>query len=132
MLLHVSPAIFEKFKEKKQNVVIPLRETIDALYSITGFESMLEDIQAALENKNPQIKAETFSLLKTLNDTDGTVRENAAEALGTALKVVGDRMMTPFLQEVDALKMAKIKDFCDKAVVKQTVEKKNLYLHHLL
>ncbi|GIY80106.1 hypothetical protein CDAR_186242 [Caerostris darwini] len=143
------PAIFEKFKEKKQNVVVPLRETIDALYSITGFESMLEDIQAALENKNPQIKAETcaflsrsfaicsstqlnkkllkaftVSLLKTLNDTDGTVRENAAEALGTALKVVGDRVMTPFLQEVDALKMAKIKDFCDKAVVKQTVEKK--------
>ncbi|XP_055925543.1 cytoskeleton-associated protein 5-like isoform X1 [Argiope bruennichi] len=145
------PAIFEKFKEKKQNVVVPLRETIDGLYNICGFEAMLEDIQSALDNKNPQIKAETcaflsrafatctaaqlnkkllkaftVSLLKTLNDTDGTVRENAAEALGTALKVVGDRVMSNFLQEVDSIKMAKIKDFCDKAEVKQpvTIEKK--------
>ncbi|PRD24913.1 UNVERIFIED_CONTAM: Cytoskeleton-associated protein 5 [Trichonephila clavipes] len=140
------PAIFEKFKEKKQNVVVPLRETIDGLHSIIGFEAMLEDIQTALDNKNPQIKAETcaflartfstctsaqlnkkllkaftISLLKTLNDTDGTVRENAAAALGTALKVVGENIMSHFLQEVDAIKMAKIKDFCDKAVVKQPV-----------
>lgn len=149
------PAIFEKFKEKKQNVVVALREAIDALYSISSLEAMLEDIQAALENKNPQIKAETcaflrrcfcscsstqlnkkllkaftVSLLKTLNDTDATVRENSAEALGTALKVVGEKAMTNFLQEVDAIKMTKIKDFCEKAVVtakpqqSQTPEKK--------
>lgn len=136
------PAIFEKFKEKKQNVVVALREAIDALYGISSLESMLEDIQAALDNKNPQIKSETCafltrcfcscsasqlnkkllkaftaSLLKTLNDTDSAVRENAAEALGTALKVVGERVMSPFLQDVEAIKMAKVKDFCDKAVV---------------
>lgn len=136
------PAIFEKFKEKKQNVVVALREAIDGLYSISSLETMLEDIQTALDSKNPQVKAETCafltrcfctcssnqlnkkllkaftsSLLKTLNDTDSAVRENAAEALGTALKVVGERVMTPFLQDVDAIKMAKVKDFCDKAVV---------------
>ncbi|KFM68160.1 Cytoskeleton-associated protein 5, partial [Stegodyphus mimosarum] len=136
------PAIFEKFKEKKQNVVSALREAIDALYSISSLEIMQEDIQTALESKNPQVKSETCSfltrcfsmcsstqlnkkllkaftvcLLKTLNDTDSAVRENSAEALGTALKVVGERTMSPFLQEVDAIKMGKIKDFCDKAVV---------------
>lgn len=136
------PTIFEKFKEKKQNVVVALREAIDALYSISSLDAMLEDIQTALDSKNPQVKAETcafltrcfcsclstqlnkkllkaftISLLKTLNDTDSAVRENSAEALGTALKVAGEKMMSPFLQEIDAIKMAKVKEFCDKAVV---------------
>ncbi|XP_015926242.1 cytoskeleton-associated protein 5 [Parasteatoda tepidariorum] len=136
------PTIFEKFKEKKQNVVVALREAIDALYSITSFDPMLEDIQSALDNKNPQVKAETCAfltrcfcscsssqlnkkllktfiacLLKTLNDTDAVVRENSAETLGTALKVAGEKNMSVFLGDVDAIKMAKIKDFCDKAVV---------------
>ncbi|KAG8185075.1 hypothetical protein JTE90_029692 [Oedothorax gibbosus] len=148
------PAIFEKFKEKKQNVVIALRECIDALYSISTFEAMLEDIQGSLDNKNPQIKAETCafltrafsicpasqlnkkilkacteSLLKTLNDTDATVRDNSAAAIGTAYKLVGERVMNQFLQGVDAIKMVKIKEFCDKAVVAQpqvAVEKKTV------
>lgn len=142
------PVIFEKFKEKKQNVVQALREAIDAIFKITTFDALMEDIQTALNNKNPQVKAETvafltrcfsscssttlnkkvlkplcLSLLKTLNDTDVTVRDYSAEALGTALKVSGERLMGPFLQDVDAIKMAKIKDCCDKAVVtaKQSV-----------
>lgn len=142
------PVIFEKFKEKKQNVVQALREAIDAIFKITTFDALMEDIQTALNNKNPQVKAETvafltrcfsscssttlnkkvlkplcLSLLKTLNDTDVTVRDHSAEALGTALKVSGERLMGPFLQDVDAIKMAKIKDCCDKAVVtaKQSV-----------
>jgi len=26
------PALFEKFKEKKQNIVLPLRDAVDAIY----------------------------------------------------------------------------------------------------
>ncbi|XP_054706442.1 cytoskeleton-associated protein 5-like [Uloborus diversus] len=136
------PAILEKFKEKKQNVVTALRECIDALYSISTLEAMLEDIQTSLDSKNPQVKAETCAflarafctctpaqlnkkvlkalitcLLNTLNESDVTVRENSAEALGTALKVVGEQGMAVYLQKVDAIKMAKINDFRDKAVV---------------
>lgn len=146
------PAVLEKFKEKKTNVVNALRECIDALYSISTFEAMLEDIQASLDSKNPQVKAETCaflirafticpatqlnkkilkafteSLLKTLNDTDATVRENAAGAIGTAMKVVGERIMNQFLQNIEAIKMTKIKEYYDKAEVAQpqvTVEKK--------
>lgn len=135
-------AILEKFKEKKANVVAALREAIDAIYPSTTFEAILEDIIEALNNKNPSIKAETASflarsfartqpalinkklikalstaLLKTLNESDPTVRDNSAEALGTLLKLLGEKMVGPFLVDVDALKLAKIKDCAEKAVI---------------
>ncbi|UYV60269.1 msps [Cordylochernes scorpioides] len=147
------PALLEKFKEKKQNVVQALREAIDAVYKATTLDSIQEDVQGALDNKNPQIKAETalflsrcftqctptilnkkllkplcVSLLKTLNESDPAVREASAEALGTAWKVVGERLITPFLPDVDALKMAKIKECSEKAVIvaPQPVPKKTM------
>jgi len=39
---------------------------------------------------------------------DPSVRDNSAEALGTALKVVGEKTMMPFVGEVDKLKMDKV------------------------
>ncbi|KAL1129712.1 hypothetical protein AAG570_012656, partial [Ranatra chinensis] len=56
-------SLLEKFKEKKQNIVIPLREAVDAIYPSTSLELMLEDILAALDNKNPSVKAETVSFV---------------------------------------------------------------------
>ena len=88
---------------------------------------------AALENKNPSVKAETASflarcfsktpplsltkkllkaytgpLLKTLNEPDPAVRDSSAEALGTALKLVGEKTMSAFLVDLDNLKMSKV------------------------
>ena len=40
--------------------------------------------------------------------SDPTVRDNSAEALGTALKVVGEKVLAPFLADVDNLKMQKV------------------------
>lgn len=137
------PVIIEKFKEKKQNVVTALREAIDAVY-ITGIqlESIMEETVAALDNKNPNIKAETalflsrcFSrctqaslpkkslkgfctaFLKTVNDTDPTVREASFEALGMAMKVVSEKHVMPFLADVDPIKMQKIQEKCAAAVL---------------
>lgn len=132
----------EKFKEKKQNVVTALREALDNAFQATNLEAILEDVTGALDNKNPQIKAETTlflarvfskstpamlnkkllkalvtSLLKTLNDSDPAVREGASMALGTAMKVVGERVITPFLGDLDNLKMEKVKECCEKAEV---------------
>lgn len=134
--------ILEKFKEKKANVVTALREAIDAIYPSTTLEAIQEDMTEALNNKNPSIKAETASflartftrtqpaainkklikalstaLLKTLNESDPTVRDSSAEALGTLLKLLGEKMVGPFLVDVDALKMAKIKECSEKAVI---------------
>ncbi|XP_012235678.1 protein mini spindles isoform X2 [Linepithema humile] len=136
------PAILEKFREKKQSVVQALREAADAIYESVSVDLILEDTLAALENKNPAVKAETAAylarcftrtppaslnkkllksytgtLLKTLNEPDPTVRDNSAEALGTAMKLVGEKAMMPFLTDIDNLKMTKIKECADKAVI---------------
>ncbi|XP_077499940.1 cytoskeleton-associated protein 5-like isoform X2 [Amblyomma americanum] len=132
----------EKFKEKKQNVVTALREALDNTFQATDLEAILEDVTAALDNKNPQIKGETTlflarvfskltpamlnkkllkalvtSLLKTLNDSDPAVREGSSVSLGTAMKVVGERVIMPFLGDLDNLKMEKVKECCEKAEV---------------
>lgn len=134
--------ILEKFKEKKTNVVTALREGIDAIYPCTTLETLQEDLFEALNNKNPSIKAETASflarafartqpgvinkklikaystaLLKTLNESDPVVRDFSAEALGTLLKFLGEKAVGPYLVDVDALKMAKIKECSEKAEI---------------
>uniref|UniRef100_A0A182QHS5 TOG domain-containing protein n=1 Tax=Anopheles farauti TaxID=69004 RepID=A0A182QHS5_9DIPT len=136
------PAILEKFKEKKSNVVTALRDAIDAIYPSTSMEAILEDVLEALGNKNPSVKTETASflarsftktlptalskkilkpliaaLLKTLNESDPGVRDASADAIGTAMKLVGEKTIGPYLTEVDALKMAKIKECCERAVI---------------
>lgn len=134
--------ILEKFKEKKVNVVTALREAIDAIYPSTTLDALQEDLLEALNNKNPSIKAETASflarafartqpaalnkklikalstaLLKTLSESDPTVRDSSAEALGTLLKLLGEKAVGPYLVDVDALKMAKIKECSEKAEI---------------
>lgn len=135
--------IVEKFKEKKQTVVTALREASDAVYmSGVSLDTLMEDLVAALDNKNPNIKAETalflgrcFSrctqatlpkkmlkafcaaFLKTINDTDPGVREASFQALGVAMKVVSEKHIMPFLADVDQIKMQKIQEHCENAVL---------------
>lgn len=136
------PAILEKFKEKKANVVTALRDAIDAIYPSTNLEAIQEDVIEALNSKNPSVKTETAmflaraytktlptvlnkkilkvyvtALLKTINESDPGVRDASAEAIGTAMKLVGEKAISPYLTEVDALKMQKINECCEKAVI---------------
>ncbi|KAL3267283.1 hypothetical protein HHI36_011414 [Cryptolaemus montrouzieri] len=140
----VVPALLEKFKEKKQSVVSPNREAIDAVYLTTSLEAILEDILEALSNKNPNVKSETALFLarsfsktqpsalnkkllksivgaleKAVNESDAIVRDSSYEALGTLMKLVGEKAIAPFLGELekDNLKMMKVKEFCEKAVI---------------
>ncbi|XP_066276419.1 cytoskeleton-associated protein 5-like isoform X5 [Branchiostoma lanceolatum] len=134
--------ILEKFKEKKVNVVTSLREAIDAIYLTTTLQAISEDYLAALDNKNPSIKAETAlfltrclkrstpaqvpkavlkpmcaSLVTRTGDTAPDVREAAFEAIGTAMRLVGEKPIAPFLAELDQIKMGKIKDYSEKAEI---------------
>ncbi|XP_067850163.1 cytoskeleton-associated protein 5 isoform X2 [Heptranchias perlo] len=136
---HVVPTLLEKFKEKKPQVVQALQEAVDAVFLTTTLQSLSEDVLAVMDNKNPSIKqqaslflARSFryctpstlpksllkplcaALLKQINDSALEVRDAAFEALGTALKVVGERLMNPFLVDVDKLKLDKIKESSDK------------------
>uniref|UniRef100_V9K7I4 Cytoskeleton-associated protein 5 n=1 Tax=Callorhinchus milii TaxID=7868 RepID=V9K7I4_CALMI len=137
--VHVVPTLLEKFKEKKPQVVQALQEAIDAVFLTTTLQNLSEDVLAVMDNKNPSIKqqaslflARSFrhctpstlpksllkpicaALLKQINDSAADVRDAAFEALGTALKVVGERVMNPFLADVDKLKLDRIKESSDK------------------
>ncbi|XP_026057616.1 cytoskeleton-associated protein 5-like [Carassius auratus] len=136
---HVVPTILEKFKEKKPQVVQALQEAIDAVFLTTTLQNISEDVLAVMDNKNPSIKqqaslflARSFrhctpstlpksvlkpfcaAFLKQVNDSAPEVRDAAFEALGTALKVVGEKAVNPFLVDVDKLKLDKIKECADK------------------
>ena len=128
--------LLEKFKEKKLNVVTALRECVDAVYPILGIEAVQEDCLAALKHKTPPVRSETASflarcfsmcppvlatnkkimkgyvsaLLDTLNESDPTVRENSAEALGALWKYLGESKVMPFMPDLDKLKLDKIKE----------------------
>ncbi|KAJ7391009.1 hypothetical protein OS493_021029 [Desmophyllum pertusum] len=138
----ITSPILEKFKEKKTNVVAALREAIDAVFLTTSLSAMQEELLATLENKNPQVKEETIrflvrcfskstpaslpkaflkpvcsSLLKRMDDTSGPVRDATAEALGTLLKVMGEKPLNPYIEQLDKIKMDKVKECAEKAEV---------------
>uniref|UniRef100_A0A1A8N3F8 Cytoskeleton associated protein 5 n=1 Tax=Nothobranchius pienaari TaxID=704102 RepID=A0A1A8N3F8_9TELE len=135
----VVPTILEKFKEKKLQVVQALQEAIDAIFLTTTLQNLSEDVLAVMDNKNPSIKqqaslflARSFrlctpatlpksvlkpfcaALIKQVNDSAPEVRDAAFEALGTAMKVVGEKAVNPFLSDLDKLKLDKIKECADK------------------
>ncbi|XP_054885354.1 cytoskeleton-associated protein 5 isoform X3 [Poeciliopsis prolifica] len=135
----VVPTILEKFKEKKLQVVQSLQEAIDAIFLTTTLQNLSEDILGVMDNKNPSIKqqaslflARSFrhctqatlpksvlkpfcaALIKQVNDSAPEVRDAAFEALGTAMKVVGEKAVNPFLSDLDKLKLDKIKECADK------------------
>uniref|UniRef100_A0A8C7Z0T5 Cytoskeleton associated protein 5 n=1 Tax=Oryzias sinensis TaxID=183150 RepID=A0A8C7Z0T5_9TELE len=135
----VVPTILEKFKEKKPQVVQALQEAIDAIFLTTTLQNLSEDILAVMDNKNPSIKqqaslflARSFrhcsqatlpksvlkpfcaALIKQVNDSAPEVRDAAFEALGTVMKVVGEKAVNPFLADLDKLKLDKIKESADK------------------
>ncbi|XP_055365710.1 cytoskeleton-associated protein 5 isoform X1 [Betta splendens] len=135
----VVPTILEKFKEKKPQVVQSLQEAIDAIFLTTTLQNLSEDILGVMDNKNPSIKQQASlflarsirhctqatlpksilkplcaALIKQVNDSAPEVRDAAFEALGTAMKVVGEKAVNPFLADLDKLKLDKIKECADK------------------
>ncbi len=47
--------------------------------------------------------------MQQVNDSAPEVRDAAFEALGTAMKVVGEKAVNPFLTDIDKLKLDKVK-----------------------
>ncbi|KRX90239.1 Cytoskeleton-associated protein 5 [Trichinella pseudospiralis] len=142
------PVVLGKFKEKKATVVSAMVEAIDAIAKTVSLDSIIEDINQALSNKNPGVKVQTAlfltryfastappnkknlklliaPLVKAIGESDVEVRDAAAAAIGTLLKAVGESTLKPFITEIadDHLKMNKIKEFSEKcsSVEKQTV-----------
>ncbi|KAL1917720.1 uncharacterized protein VTP21DRAFT_3554 [Calcarisporiella thermophila] len=137
----VGPMV-EKLKERKTNVVEALANALNATFSSVPFSDIVDDIIAASAHKNPQVRSETIKLLisrlknireppgrddmkrttemltKCLEDKESSVRDAAAEGLGTMMKIVGERAMAPYLEQVDKISEGKIREFWEKAEVK--------------
>uniref|UniRef100_A0AAY5EUX3 TOG domain-containing protein n=1 Tax=Electrophorus electricus TaxID=8005 RepID=A0AAY5EUX3_ELEEL len=136
---HLVPTMLEKFKERKAQVVQALQEAVDAVFLSTTLQNISEDVLAVMDNKNPSVKQQAslflsrsfchcttttlpksllkplcVALLKQVSDSAPEVRDAAFEALGTAMKVVGERAVNPFLADVDKLKIDKIKECSEK------------------
>ncbi|KAL9001320.1 MAG: hypothetical protein Q9169_000211 [Polycauliona sp. 2 TL-2023] len=138
----IMPAIMERLKEKKQSVADALGAALDAVFASTGLSECLEDILEFLKHKNPQVKSETLRFLirclkttreapskpevkviaeattKLLTESVEATRAAGAEALGTLMKIMGERPMGPYLEGLDDSRKAKIKEYCDVAEVK--------------
>uniref|UniRef100_A0A673Z5G9 Cytoskeleton associated protein 5 n=1 Tax=Salmo trutta TaxID=8032 RepID=A0A673Z5G9_SALTR len=134
---NVVPTILDKFKEKKPAVVQSLQEAIDAVFLTTTLQNLSEDMLAVMDNKNPSIKQQASlfltrsirlstpstlpksllkplcaALLKQVNDPAPEVRDAAIKALGTAMKVAGEKAVNPFLADLDKLKVDKVRCVC--------------------
>ncbi|KAL9103112.1 MAG: hypothetical protein Q9163_001823 [Psora crenata] len=134
--------ILERLKEKKQSVADALGQALDSIVLSTSLSECLEDILEFLKHKNPQVKAETLKLLirslkstrvapskpeaksiadaatKLLTESTEATRSGGAEVLGTLMKIMGERAMAPYMEGLDDIRKAKIKEYHDAAQVK--------------
>ena len=134
--------IMERLKEKKQSVADALGQALDSVFGSTGLTDCLEDILEFLKHKNPQVKQETVKFLirclrttrvaplkpetksiaeaatKLLTESSEVTRSSGAEALGTLMKIMGERAMGPYLEGLDDIRKTKIKEYFDVAEVK--------------
>ena len=108
----------------------------------TTLADILNEIQPPLGDKNPQIKEGTLkflhrclqttpspptpvqvkplseSLAHLLEDSAAPVRDEAALALGTLMKIVGERALNPVMEPLEASRKAKVKEAFDNAKIK--------------
>ncbi|KAK8086106.1 spindle pole body component alp14 [Apiospora phragmitis] len=138
----VQAPIMERLKEKKASVSDALGAALDQVFLATSFTECLEDIQAFLVHKNPQVKEGTLKFLvrclrttrdvpskpeitslvesakKLLAEGSEGLRSGGAEILGTIMKIVGERAMNPHLEGLDDIRKTKIKEYFETAEVK--------------
>ncbi|KJZ79739.1 hypothetical protein HIM_01208 [Hirsutella minnesotensis 3608] len=138
----VMQPIMDRLKEKKATVADALGAALDAVFAATNLTDCLEDIIAYLGNKNPQVKEGTMKFLirclrttrdvpskpeiaticesgkKLLSESSPALRDGGAEILGTVMKIIGERAMSPHLEGLDDIRKTKVKEFFETAEVK--------------
>ncbi|KAK2680702.1 hypothetical protein RAB80_002495 [Fusarium oxysporum f. sp. vasinfectum] len=127
----VMQPIMDRLKEKKASVADALGAALDAAFASTDLTECLEDITTYLGNKNPQVKEGTMKFLirclrntrdvpskpeqaticeagkKLLSESSPALRDGGAEILGTIMKIIGERAMTPNLEGLDDIRKNK-------------------------
>ena len=134
--------MMERLKEKKQSVADALGAALDAVFASTGLTECLDETLQSLTNKNPQVKQESARFLirclrttrdapskaevkaiseaaiKLLAESTEGLRSSAAEILGTVMKIRGERAMNPYIDGIDDIRKAKVKEYFEKAEVR--------------
>jgi hypothetical protein len=127
--------LLERMKEKKTNVVIALRKTLDALFtSIKKISDIQEDVLVYIAHSNPSVRQETLDfltrvfnnpklvkdgqkselkkfidvLVKSLDDSIPAVRDSGAICVGNAMAVYGEKVVC--LDKLDKVKSSKVMD----------------------
>ncbi|TDL27444.1 microtubule associated protein [Rickenella mellea] len=137
----VSPML-ERLKERKQSVADAIGLALDAVFSSTTLPDILPDIIPHLSSKNPQVKEGTMkfltrclsttsvppaqtqvkplseSLAGLLEDQFEGARNEAAVALGTLMKIVGERPLNAIMDQLPDVRKVKVKEAFEKATVK--------------
>ncbi|KAI9257597.1 armadillo-type protein [Sporodiniella umbellata] len=135
----VIPVMIEKLKERKPMIVERLSKAIHAVFCYVPVASWLEEITKGLGHKNPQVRAECLKLVtrqlasvrpeqaqvrpigmlfkKALEDAEASVRDAAAQGLGTMKKVLGEKTTQVFTDALDDLKLGKINAFYQQATL---------------
>ena len=63
------------------------------------------------------VKGYVSALLEGLGHADKGVREGASEALGVLMKIIGEPQLSKLMPDLDPIKMAKVKEYCEKTVL---------------
>ncbi|KAJ3856004.1 armadillo-type protein [Lentinula lateritia] len=134
----VVPPMLERLKERKATVTDAIGTALDA----TTLPDIIPDLSPALGHKNPQVKEGTLkflcrclatsrtpiqppqvkplaeSLASLLEDSLEGCRNEAANCLGTLMKMVGERSLNAVIDSLADVRKAKIKEAFEKATVK--------------
>jgi cytoskeleton-associated protein 5 len=138
-------SLLERCKEKKTNVLEALRSALDHVFATMGtISDVTDEIVATMTHKNPQIKLEGVQFLtrclkvaekvpakqeikalaeglsKIIDDADAGVRDASAEAMGTLMKLVGERPMAAFIDKLDSVRCTKVREYFATAQIKKS------------
>lgn len=134
------PALLEKTKEKKQNVVDAIRSALDSMrFSIQHInDAFLEELAPFIAHKNPSVRSESLlwlsrllqsmrqapskkdcksvvdAVISSMDDGATEVREASAVCLACVQKILGESGAAPFLEKIDKIKLNKIKELSEK------------------
>ncbi|KAJ3923657.1 microtubule associated protein [Lentinula edodes] len=138
----VVPPMLERLKERKATVTDAIGTALDAVFLTTTLPDIIPDLGPALGHKNPQVKEGTLKFLRRclaisrtpiqppqvkplaetlasiLEDSFEGCRNEAANCLGTLMKMVGERSLNAVIDSLADVRKAKIKEAFEKATVK--------------
>ncbi|KAI0006226.1 ARM repeat-containing protein [Russula compacta] len=138
----VVPPMLDRLKERKASVTDTISAALYAIFETTTLADIVGDILPALSNKNPQVKegackfltrclstskqaialpqvkpiSEALAIL--LEDSYAGARDEAANAFGTLMKMVGERPLVVVMDGLADVRKAKVKEAYEKATVK--------------